>query len=671
MPPKRRQRAGAINYLKRRDAAGREGQEERSGDGEGLGEARAEGVAGIGDARAKGVVVSGEGRVGGVVGSGEVRAEGVVGSVEARVEGVVGSGEVRDEGVVGSVEARVEGVVGSGEVVYESSSHGIEDEPKTTKRRRLSGIRNTAEEPLQSWLETVPHDDLQHMALLLYTSFPVIFGLRKTDAAAAVGQVLHKNERTIRRWIDDFVSNDGEFSESQQGHYIRNNTLMSNEDICEKARVYVRENAAPRGRPNLTAGAFCQWVNNELLPNSVLEPGYPRRVAVETARKWLHNLGFDVLQLSKGVFIDGHERSDVVESRVKFLEKMTECGFLRPDNAPTEEAARALPANVPHMSKEYGEKCIVWFHDESAYNTTEDTPTLWGEKGKLPIKPKGKGSSIMVSEFIEEKDGYLALSDEQYEFEVTNSDQEIDKSALAILEIGEHREGYWNSDCFMEQVAKAVKIAEVKYPSSQGYHHIWCFDHSCGHTAFADDALIASKVNKGPGGKQPKMRDTVWNGQPQTLTLPDGRPKGAAQILEERGYNTRGMKLEEMRAILADHDDFKNEKCRVDTFLSNCGHTCIFIPKFHCELNPIERVWSQSKRYTRAYCDYTIGSLRRSIPLGLKSVSKENIANYVRRCRNYMFAYLEGSAVGHELEEKIKYYKSATYTSHRRIGIND
>ena len=283
---------------------------------------------------------------------------------------------------------------------------------------------------------------------------------------------------------------------------------------------------------------------------------------------------------------------------------------------PTEEAAQALLTDVLHMTKEEGEKCIVWWHDESACNTSEDTPILWGEKGKLPIKPKGKGSSIMVSEFIKEKDGYLALSDEQYEFEVTNTDQDIEKSeksALAVLEIGEHREGYWNSDRFMEQVGKAVKVADLKYPPSQGYHHVWCFDHSCGHTAFAEDALIASKR---PGGKQPKMRDTVWNGQPCPMTLPDGQPKGAALVLEERGYNTRGMKLGEMRAILADHDDFKNEKCRVDTFLSNSGHTCVFIPKFHCELNPIERVWSQSKRYMRAYCDYTIGSLRRAFLWG-------------------------------------------------------
>ena len=31
--------------------------------------------------------------------------------------------------------------------------------------------------------------------------------------------------------------------------------------------------------------------------------------------------------------------------------KRTECGFVRPDNAPTEEAARALPTDVSHMRR--------------------------------------------------------------------------------------------------------------------------------------------------------------------------------------------------------------------------------------------------------------------------------------------------------------------------------
>ena len=141
--------------------------------------------------------------------------------------------------------------------------------------------------------------------------------MQETDTAAAVAKFLDKSGHTISPWIDDFVQNDRMFSDTQQGHYVRNNTLMSNEELCEKARVYVRANAALRGRPNLTSSAFCQWVNNDLLPNSVLEPGYPHRVSVETARKWLHDLGFEILQLSKGVFIDGHERSDVLESRVE------------------------------------------------------------------------------------------------------------------------------------------------------------------------------------------------------------------------------------------------------------------------------------------------------------------------------------------------------------------
>lgn len=59
---------------------------------------------------------------------------------------------------------------------------------------------------------------------------------------------------------------------------------------------------------------FCCWVNEELLPNSSLEPGFPRKVSIETARKWLHHLGFEVLTPSKGILFDGYERDDVGES---------------------------------------------------------------------------------------------------------------------------------------------------------------------------------------------------------------------------------------------------------------------------------------------------------------------------------------------------------------------
>ena len=77
-----------------------------------------------------------------------------------------------------------------------------------------------ADEPVQAWLDSLPRDDVQHLALLPYARLSTIFDLNKTDTAATVGEVLHRNERTIRRWVDDFVANNGEFSDSQQDHHV-------------------------------------------------------------------------------------------------------------------------------------------------------------------------------------------------------------------------------------------------------------------------------------------------------------------------------------------------------------------------------------------------------------------------------------------------------------------
>lgn len=91
------------------------------------------------------------------------------------------------------------------------------------------------------------------------------------------------------------------------------------------------------------------------------------------------------------------------------------------------------------------------------------------------------------------------------------------------------------------------------------------------------------------------------------------------------------------------------------------------LPKFHCELNPIERVWAQAKRYSKAYCNYSIVSLRKTIGPALESVSHDNIKKHFRKVRHYMFAYLEGLPGGSDLEKLVKKYK-VSIKSHRRIS---
>ena len=84
-------------------------------------------------------------------------------------------------------------------------------------------------------------------------------------------------------------------------------------------------------------------------------------------------------------------------------------------------------------------------------------------------------------------------------------------------------------------------------------------------------------------------------------------------------------------------DDFKCEQTVVEKYLSDRGHTCmvIFIPKFYCELNPIERVWGQAKVFTQKFTNFTFKHLREIINPALDSVSVDTIRKYYTKGEEY------------------------------------
>lgn len=93
------------------------------------------------------------------------------------------------------------------------------------------------------------------------------------------------------------------------------------------------------------------------------------------------------------------------------------------------------------------------------------------------------------------------------------------------------------------------------------------------------------------------MRDTEWDGCVQRMTLDDGRQKGMRRVLEERGVDTTKMKAVEMREELRKFDDFRCDGVPiVQEVISARGHMCLFIPRFHCELNPIYRTLLVSRQ---------------------------------------------------------------------------
>lgn len=122
------------------------------------------------------------------------------------------------------------------------------------------------------------------------------------------------------------------------------------------------------------------------------------------------------------------------------------------------------------------------------------------------------------------------------------------------------------------------------------------------------------------------MRDMQYNGKFQIMYFMRGGEKvakGMKIVLEERGISIVGKKGDWMHDTLKKYPDFKNEKSMIEHFLVGKGHIPVFLPKFNPELNPIERVWAQLKRYTKAHCNYSIQSLRKNIPAAYDTVTLE------------------------------------------------
>jgi hypothetical protein len=66
---------------------------------------------------------------------------------------------------------------------------------------------------------------------------------------------------------------------------------------------------------------------------------------------------------------------------------------------------------------------------------------VWAKSGELPLRKKGNGRSIMVSEFLLEECGRLKLNAQQHQ-----ENPLIPEEARAYLKPGKDREGYWTSE---------------------------------------------------------------------------------------------------------------------------------------------------------------------------------------------------------------------------------
>jgi hypothetical protein len=112
--------------------------------------------------------------------------------------------------------------------------------------------------------------------------------------------------------------------------------------------------------------------------------------------------------------------------------------------------------------------------------------------------------------------------------------------------------------------------------------------------------------------------------------------------------------------------DFKEQCSLVQEVIEAAGHLCIFLPKFHCELNFIEFFWGAVKKYLRENCDYTFATLQKNLPKALASVNLLTIRRWEHWMVHWMDAYRSGLGAK-DAQFQVKQFSSKHYTSHRRI----
>ncbi|EPT01617.1 hypothetical protein FOMPIDRAFT_41382 [Fomitopsis schrenkii] len=226
----------------------------------------------------------------------------------------------------------------------------------------------------------------------------------------------------------------------------------------------------------------------------------------------------------------------------------------------------------------------------TAHEANDGEKKGWVFEDEYPLKKKGQGRGVHQSEVICSTCGWL-------------------KEASQTLEYGKNYEGYWNGELFVKQLKEKI-IPAFEREHGAGYRMLLIVDNSQGHSAYAPDALLTSRMNLRPGGKQAHMRDG-W-------------------------YIRDGIRVCQAMDFPPDHPTYPSQ------------------PK------------GMKQRYLREHCDYTFQTLQSNMPKAMASVDLKTIRLWEHRMIRWMEAYRLGLGAK-EAQLRVKEFSSRKYKSHRRV----
>ncbi|KAF8588218.1 hypothetical protein K439DRAFT_1645622 [Ramaria rubella] len=456
-------------------------------------------------------------------------------------------------------------------------------------------------------------------------------------AARAAGRAA-SFARNIRHWLLAYL-HIGRFPLHRYGRFHW--SVLEDEDIRQIIQLRLMEKSKEG------------YIRSQDVVDIINEPemqeklgGRHTGITQRTAQWWLKRLDWHYGRKRNGMYIDGHERPDVVKYRTEFIQRWNE------------------------YSKTDGGRfrLILVTHDESTFYANDRRKTKWIHSSEKAIpERKGEGALLMVSDF-----GRLLIG-------LTYSEAQI------VFKAGKNRDGYFTADDLQKQVETAIDIFKIK--TNHTATGLFIFDNAPSHQKRAPDALSAQKMPNGPKADWTHHKDglrmryaSFADGTPQCLYFPVEHPmpgwfKGMEVIIKERGQwpdnglNTQcpGFKCEPnsrdccCRRLLFTAPDFVAQKSYLEEYITSRGHICDFYPKFHCELNFIEQYWGAAKyHYHSTLKTNDIKTMEDIMLACLDKVSHLQIIRYGNRSACFLSAYSQGLTGAEAVWANRKYHSHRT-----------
>ncbi|CAN0449151.1 unnamed protein product, partial [Ectocarpus fasciculatus] len=178
-----------------------------------------------------------------------------------------------------------------------------------------------------------------------------------------------------------------------------------------------------------------------------------------------------------------------------------------------------------------------------------------------------------------------------------------------------------------EQMLKEMRLWRLDGERAKGL--VKCCSKCKADNAASRQAIAA--FNKGGEGRERVLEQA--RREQQNSSAGDPATAGGAAGRRQRCC---------MERVFSDLRAFKAQLNKVEQIFKEAGHVCIFLPKYHPELNAIERYWGYVKHVLRLHCEYSLTHMLKILPGALSGVPLEHIRAWSRLVWLYVEAYDDG-----------------------------